>query len=154
MIIKANMNSVHTTDNSIEVPSTNPYHAPVGTFHATVREVRKSGCGRPMVRFTFGLHVPSSSIEFRAKLDLHENMNSGSDLWHLICKLVGRKTVQDCKGGKFDLNTLVGLQCVVETGHIYNDEDEHDFPLVVVRDVQETGTLVTTTGNCKASIKE
>jgi hypothetical protein len=154
MIIKTSMYTARTADNSIDVPLQNPYHAPVGTFHAIVREARKGGSGRPTVRFTFGLNVPGSSTEYRANLELVESMNSGSDLWHLLCKLVGRKAVQECKGGKFDLNTLVGLQCAVETGHIYNDEAEHDFPFVVVRDVQEAGSLVTSTGNCKASIKK
>ena len=147
------MYSARTADNSVDVPSQNPYHAPAGTFHAIVREVRKAGFGRPMVRCTFGLQVPGASIEYRANLDLLENMHPGSDLWNLACKLVGRKAVQDCKGGKFDLNTLVGLPCVVETGHVYNDEGEHDFPFVFVRSVQEPYTLVTPNVPCNASIK-
>lgn len=154
MIINASRNPAATAENSIEVPPKNPYHAPAGTFHATVREVIKLGFGRAMVRFTFDLQAPHSSTPFRANLELAENMNSGSPLWQVLYTLVGSRAVKKCEGGKFDLNTLIGQPCVIETGHIYNDESEHEFPFVVVRSVQEPNTLICESGNCKASIKE
>jgi len=154
MIIKATMNPAPTADNTIDVPPKSLFHAPQGTFHATVREVRRGGWGRAMVKFTFELNVPRSSTPYRANLELAENMNSGSDLWHVLCKLAGRKAVEKCEGGKFDLDTLIGLPCVVVTEHIYNEEANHEFPFVVVRSVQEPCTLVCESSNCKASIKE
>jgi len=154
MIIKVSRNPAATAENSIDVPPKSPYHAPAGTFHATVREVIRLSFGRPTVKFTFDLQVPRFSTLFRANLELAENMNSGSPLSQVLRTLVGIRAVEKCEGGKFDLNTLIGLPCVVETGHIYNDEGEHDFPFVVVRSVQPPYTLVCEPGNCKASIKE
>jgi hypothetical protein len=90
----------------------------------------------------FNVNVPGSNVQYLAKLDLPENLNEGSDLWNVLCRLITRKRLQDCSGSQFDLNTLIGLPCDLEIGHITDKAEDYEFPLVVVLDIQPAGTLV------------
>jgi len=139
--------STPAQDNTIPVPKQTTFHTPAGPFNASIRSVSKKfrlggDSSIPFLRFVFTVHVPNAKLDYLAKLDVPANMNEGSELWNLLLRLVGRKALQDCSGGKLDLNALVGLSCDIEVEHVPGKEDRYDFPLVIVTDVREPGSLV------------
>jgi len=145
MIIKLN-EAAYKASNTIEVPRQTSFHTPEGRYSATIRSVKRTrqswSSQHPIIRIILNVNVLGSNIKYLAKLDLQENLNEGSDLWNVLCRLVGRKALRDCSGGKFDLDTLVGLACDIETQHSYDYKDDHEFPLVLVTDLTEAGGLV------------
>ena len=153
MIIKATLRPADSqAGNTIEVPLQTSFHTPEGRFPASIRSTKKGSqswsSNQPMIRFIFNVNVPGSNIQYLAKLDLPENMNEGSDLWNVLCRLVGRKVLQECSGKTFDLNKLVGTPCDIETQHNHEYREDHDFPLVIVTDLQETGTWEAANAKC------
>ena len=133
--------------NIIAVPRQTTFHTPAGQYSATIRSVskkiRQTGTSSlPFVRFVFTVHITNANIDYLAKLDVPENMSEGSDLWNVLCRLLGRKALQDCSGAKFDLNTLAGLSCDIEVDHVRGKQERYDFPLVMVTDLREAGGLV------------
>ena len=148
MIIKATLNPDSTQSrNTIEVPRQTSFHTPEGVHSAVIRSVSKrfrqaGGSSVPVVRFLFSVNAPGALVDYLAKLDLKQDLNEGSELWNVICRLVGRKRLQECSGKEFDLDSLVGMQCDIEINHIRGRADEHDFPFVVVSDLMEAGSLV------------
>jgi hypothetical protein len=145
MIIKPN-EAIYEASNTIEVPQQTSFHTPAGQFSATIRSIKRTrrswSSQHPIIRFIFNVNVPGSNVQYLAKLDLQENLQEGSDLWNVLCRLVGRKALRDCSGGQFDLNKLVGLSCDIETQHSYDNKEDHEFPLVLVTDLTEAGGLV------------
>ena len=146
MIIRATSNP-GSQPNTIEVPKQTTFHTPAGQYNATIRSVskkiRQTGTSSiPFVRFVFTVHVPNANVDYLAKLDLPENMSEGSDLWNVLCRLVGRKALQDCSGAKYDLDSLVGLSCDIEVDHVRGKQERYDFPLVLVTNLQTGGSLV------------
>jgi hypothetical protein len=128
-------------DNTIEVPKQTTFHTPTGQYNATLRSVSKKtrqtrDSSLPFIRFVFNVHVPQANLDYLAKLDLPENMNEGSELWNVLCRLVGRQCLQDCSGATFDLNMLVALACDIEVDHVRGKQDRYDFPLVVVTNLR------------------
>ena len=151
MIIRATLDPGPTPDNTIEVPKQTSFHTPIGKYNAAIRSVskkiRQGGTSSiPFIRLVFNVHVTGANLDYLAKLDLPENMNEGSELWNVIYRLLGRKALQDCSGGTFDLNTLVGLPCDVEVDHVRGKQERYDFPFVIVTDLREAGALVKKNG--------
>jgi len=77
-----------------------------------------------------------------AKLELRLDLNEGSELWNLICRLIGRQALQDSSGGQFNLESLNGLPCDLGIDHNLDKAGDHPFPLVIVTDVRAAGRLV------------
>ena len=147
MIIKATLNPGTQSGNTIEVPRQTSFHTPHGTHSAVIRSVttrsrQTISSSFPIVRIVFSVHVPGALVDYLAKLDLKADMNEGSDLWNVICRLVGRKRLQECSGKEFDLDSLVGIPCDIEVEHVWGKTEQHDFPFVVVSDLREAGALV------------
>ena len=131
----------------IDVPRQSSWHVPRGSYSSTIRSVNLAhrlavDYTTRIARIIFNVHVPGSNIDYLAKIELRLDLNEGSELWNLICRLVGRKALQDCSGGKFNLEQLVGLACDIEIDHNCDNQGEHEYPLVIVTDIQETGRLV------------
>ena len=146
MIIKATQNPP-AADNTIEVPRQTSFHTPTGNYNANIRSIcrqMKHGAdsSTPSVRIVFSVHVPNCNIDYLAKLDVPENMHEGSPLWNIICRLLGRQVLQECSGGQFDLNRLVGCSCDIEIDHVHTHADRYDFPFVIVTDLREPSRLV------------
>jgi hypothetical protein len=59
-----------------------------------------------------------------------------------LCRLLGRKALEDCSGRQFNLRSLKDIECGIEIEHIFDDSDDYEFPLVIVCDIQRAGTLV------------
>lgn len=95
-----------------------------------------------MVKIVFNVHVPNSKVDYLAKIELKLDLNEGSELWNLLCRLISRKALQECSEGKFNLEQLIGLECDIEIDHNCDRAEEHGFPLVIVTDVQEAGGLI------------
>lgn len=132
----------------IDVPRQTSWHVPRGTYSGSIRSVNLKHClagnsNTPNVRVTFNVHVPGSNIDYLSKVDLRLDLNEGSELWNLICRLLSRKVLQDSSGGQFNLESLVGLPCDLEISHNFDKAEDYAFPLVIVTDVQEEGRLVT-----------
>ena len=145
MIIRR-LNPGVTPSNTIEVPRQTSFHIPQpGAYSANIRAVSKrtrQGSDSSFVRFLFGVHVPNANVDYLAKLDLATNLTEGSDLWLVVCCLVGRKRLQECSDGEFNLDSLVGVSCDIEIEHIHDSLGRYEFPLVVVTNLKEAGSLV------------
>lgn len=131
----------------VEVPRQSSWHVPKGPHLATIRSVNLAhrlavDFSSKVARIIFNVHVPNSNVDYLAKVELRLDMNEGSELWNLLCRLVGRKALQDCSGSKFNLEQLAGLACDIKIDHNSEKQGEHEFPLVIVTDVQEAGRLV------------
>ena len=147
MIIRATLHQVPQPDNTIAVPKQTSFHTPTGLHNATIRSVSQkfrqaTDSSTPFIRIVFNVQVPNAHLDYLAKLDVAANMHEGSDLWNIICRLLGRRALQDCSGSTFDLNRLVGLACDIEIDHVRGQEERYAFPLVIVTDLREAGTLV------------
>jgi len=130
----------------VEVPRQSSWHVPKGSYPSTIRSVNLANrfggySTTQIVRIIFNPRVPNSNLEYLAKTELKLDLNEGSELWNLICRLIGRKVLQDCSGGNFNLQSLVGLECDIEIDHNCDKAEDYDFPLVIVADVQEAGRL-------------
>lgn len=133
----------------VDVPRQTSWHVPRGSYPSLIRSVslanRLGGYSNtPIVRIVFNPQVPGSQLEYLAKLELKLDLHEGSELWNLLRRLIGRQALQDCSGQKFNLETLVGMACDIEIDHNYDKAETFDFPLVIVTDVQEAGTLTMT----------
>jgi len=130
----------------VDVPLQTSFHVPSGTYRAVVSHIstrsRYASSSQPMIKILFGVDVPDTNINYLAKVELKLDMSEGSDLWNVLCRLIGRKALLDASGGTFNLNTLIGEPCDVEIEHIMDDAADHEFPLVVVANIQAAGTLV------------
>ena len=131
----------------VEVPRQSSWHVPKGSYSASIRSFNLAhrlavDFSSRIVRIIFNVHVPNSNVDYLAKVELRLDLNEGSELWNLLCRLIGRKALQGCSGGKFDLEKLVGMGCDIEIDHKCDKQGEHEFPLVIVTDVQEAGRLV------------
>ena len=147
MTIIRNQECISHSPLELDVPRQSSWHVPRGSYHAHIRSVQPSH--RLAVDFTtrlakiiFNVHVPNTQLDYLAKIELRLDLREGSELWNLLCRLIGRKALQDCSEGKFNLEQLVGLECDVEIDHNCDRAEEHGFPLVIVTDVQEAGRLV------------
>ena len=131
----------------VDVPRQTSFHIPVGLYLALIRSVslrsRQSGkASIPYLHLLFTVLVPNANVDYLAKIDFKLDLNEGSDLWNVLCRLIGRKLLQDSSGKQFDLESLVGTACDLEIGHITDKAEDYEFPLVVVLDIQAAGTLV------------
>jgi len=131
----------------IDVPRQTSWHVPRGSYTGSIRSVnvkfRIAGNSNTRIaRIVFNVNVPGSILDYLAKLELRLDLNEGSELWNLICRLIGRQALQDSSGGQFNLESLVGLPCDLEIDHNFDKAEDHPFPLVIVTDVQEAGRLV------------
>jgi hypothetical protein len=137
----------HSPCLEVDVPRQSSWHVPKGQYQAHIRSVNLAhrlavDFTTRLVKIVFNVNVPNSQLDYLAKIELRLDLNEGSELWNLLCRLIGRKALQDCSGSKFNLEQLVGLECDVEINHNCDRQEEHDFPLVIVTDVQEPGRLV------------
>jgi hypothetical protein len=134
------------TPNTIEVPRQTSFHIPrPGAYSSTIKSVSKKirlTDSVPFIRILFNVQVPGANLDYLAKLDLKQDMNEGSDLWNVVCRLVGRKALQECSESEFDLNSLVNLSCDIEVDHVVDKDARYECPLVVVTNLKEAGTLV------------
>jgi hypothetical protein len=134
------------TPNTIQVPRQTSFHIPrPGAYSSTIKSVSKKirlTDSIPFIRFLFNVHVPGANLDYLAKLDLKQDMNEGSDLWNVIHRLVGRKALQECSESEFDLNSLVNLPCDIEVDHVVDRDGRYEFPLVIVTNLKEPGSLV------------
>ena len=131
----------------IDVPRQTSWHVPRGPYSSTIRSINLAhrlavDFSSRIARIIFNVHVPNSNIDYLAKIELRLDLNEGGELWNLLCRLVGRKALQDSSGGKFNLEQLVGLACDIEIDHNCDNQGDHQFPLVIITDVQEAGRLV------------
>ena len=147
MIIRPTHTGTNPVSNTIAVPRQSSWHVPTGNYRATIRSANKKfrqgfSSSIPIVRLVLGLTVPGSSIDYLVKLDLQQDLNEGSDLWNVICRLKTRKALQDCSEAEFDLDSLVNTPCDVEIDRVNARADNYDFPFVYVADLREAGALV------------
>lgn len=129
----------------IDVPRQTSWHVPRGSYQGSIRAINlasRFGGNTRTVRVTFNVNVPGSNIDYLAKVDLRLDLNEGSDLWNLVCRLMGHRALQESSGQQFNLEALVGLPCDLEIDHNYDRAEEYAFPLVIVTDVQEPGRMV------------
>lgn len=130
----------------VDVPLQSSFHVPSGTYHAVVRHIstkpRYATTSRPMLKIVFGVDVPDTNIDYLAKIELKLDLSEGSDLCNVIGRLMGRKALLDASGSTFNLNALIGEMCDLEIEHIMDNAAEHEFPLVVVANIRNHGTLV------------
>ena len=140
---------IHSSNPALEVdvPRQSSWHVPSGSYHATIRSVLPShrlavDFTTRLVKIIFNVHVPNSPLDYLAKVEFRLDMREGSELWNLLCRLIGRRAIQDCSGSKFNLEQLVGLECDVEIEHNFDRAEDHSFPLVVVTNITEFGRLV------------
>lgn len=157
MTIRAT-NAGSTPSNLVDVPLQTSFHVPAGQYRATIqsssRKTRQSGSSTVHFRrILFHVAVPNARFQYLAKLDLKEDLNQGSDLWNVISRLLGKKALQDCSGGTFDMNTLNGVTCDIQIDHVTDNADEYDFPLVLVTEVKESGGLLKSEENETAKLK-
>ena len=139
--------NTHSSALEVDVPRQTSWQVPRGRHQATIRSVQPAhrlavDFTTRLVKIIFSVHVPNSQLDYLARIELRLDLREGSELWNLLCRLIGRKALQDCSGGKFNLEQLVGLECDVEIDHNCDRQEEHDFPLVIVADVTESGRLV------------
>jgi hypothetical protein len=119
---------------TVNVPKLTSFHVPQGPHSATIKSAskkrRESGRSSiPIVRLVFAVHIPDPKFNYLAKVDFEEDLNEGGALWNVLCRLLGRKALEDCSGSQFNLRTLKDLECDVEIEHIYDDSDDYEFPL-------------------------
>lgn len=141
--------NIHSSNSpfEVDVPRQSSWHVPTGSYHATIRSVLPShrlavDFTTRLVKVIFNVQVPQSQLDYLAKLELRLDMREGSELWNLLCRLIGRRAIQDCSGSKFNLEQLEGLECDIEIDHNFDRAEDHSFPLVIVSDVAEFGRLV------------
>lgn len=151
MIIRATLNPGAQPDNTIEVPKQTSFHTPIGKYGASIRSASRIVKQRryssvSFVRLVFNVQIPNTNVNCLAKFDLADNMNEGSDLWNVICRLLGRESLQECSGGTLDLNTLIGLSCDIEVDHVRGQQEQYDFPFVIVTDLRGAEDLVKLSG--------
>ena len=132
---------------AVDVPRQSSWHVPISSYTGSIQSVklRNHFAGPnsiPLVRITFKLVSPGSNLDYLAKVDLKLDLTENSDLWNVICRLLGRKALQDCLGGTFDLQQLVGMQCDVAIDHVLTRAEQYAFPYVIVTNVQAAGALV------------
>lgn len=133
--------------NTIQVPRQTSFRVPrpgsySSNIRAVTRKLKHSGdSSTRFIRFLLNVIVPGSNIDYLAKLDLKEDLHEGSELWNVLCRLIGRARLQELSGSSLDLDSLVGLPCDIEVDYVYGI-GEHDFPLVMVTNIQPAGTLV------------
>ena len=143
MVIHYNNSSSPVPSLQIEVPRQTSWHAPQGSYSATIRSVKViPRFGFNLSRIIFNVHVPGSNLDYLSKVDLRLDLTEGSDLWNLICTLINRKALQDSSGATFDLERLVGLECDISISHNTDHAEDYAFPLVLVTDVAGRGDLV------------
>jgi hypothetical protein len=134
----------------IDVPRQTSFRIPnPGQYTSLIRSItlkhrQSTTHSIPFVRIGLAVQVPGAEVDYMAKIDLKLDLSEGSDLWNVICRLKGRKALQDASGKQFDLDTLIGTLCDIEVEHIWDKADDYDFPLVVVTNLQLAGTLVKT----------
>ena len=132
---------------TVNVPKLASFHVPRGPHTSTIKSVtrRRKETARSsisIVRFVFSPHIADPKFNYLAKIDFKEDMSEGSDLWNVLCRLVGRKALEDCSGGQFNLRSLEGIECDIEIEHVYDGDCEYEFPLVKICDIQRAGMLV------------
>jgi hypothetical protein len=135
---------------TVDVPRQVSFRIEPGRYRAAIsglrpKERQNNRSSTPFVRILLSVTVPNNTkFDYIAKYDLKKDMNEGSDLWNVLCRLIGRKRLEDCSGSSFDLNSLIGTECDIEIGHVCDHSDNYDYPLVVVTDIQASGRLVQT----------
>ena len=132
---------------TVDVPRQTSFYVPADSYSAAIRSVsirsrQNSRASIPFVHLLFTVNVPGADVEYLAKIDFKLDLNEGSDLWNILCRLIGQKRLQDCSGKQFDLQSLVGLACDLEIGHVHDDAEDYPYPLVVILDIQPAGRLV------------
>lgn len=131
----------------VSIPKDTSFHIPEGKYRATIRNIERkyvekaNGTGE-VLKFFFEVQVPSQQKTINlAKLELREDMSTGSELRNLLTRLLGQETVSGAAGSKLSLDTLVGNEVEVEIEHVItNKRDDYAYPLVKVRDVQKITT--------------
>lgn len=131
----------------VDVPRQTSWHVPRGQYFASIQSVNVLNrlakvTSVKIVRLVFKVHVPKAALDYLAKIELKLDLNEGSELWNLLCRLLGRKAMQDRSGQTINLESLAGLVCDVEIDHNSDQIENYSFPLVFVADVQEAGRLV------------
>ena len=129
--------------NTIAVPKQTSFHIPrPGAYSSTIRSITKKTGLRSFIRLVFNVQVPNADLDYLAKLDVPQDMREGSELWTVLCQLLGRKRLQELSGKALDLDALVGVACDIEVEHVVDRDGGYEFPLVVVTNLREAGTLV------------
>lgn len=142
-----NNNVRPATSLEVDVPRQTSWHVPKGQHPSHIRTVSLvnrlgSSASNKNVRIVFSVQVPNTNLDYLAKIETKLDLNEGSELWNLICRLVGRRALQESSEGKLNLEQLVGLACEIEIDHNCDKAEEHGFPLVIVTDVKEAGKPV------------
>jgi len=154
-------NTSHNTSGNlvVTVPKESTFKLPEGKYSAKIKSVRKldkqSARGpTTFVRFHFLANVPGlERFDCLAKADFPLNLESGTDLRNIINRLLGKAYLTSLSGQQFGLDALVGTECEIEVEHVNLDSRESfDFPLVVVRNIQEPGSMCLTS-TIKPSVK-
>lgn len=123
-----------------EVPRDPRFELPEGRFAARISEIKRmvkqTGRGpQDWIRILFDVQVPGISEQYDAmagrnfKLDL----NRGSDLRNWLTGLLGPDFFKERAGQKMTLDSLIGINCVVELVHFYGKG--YDTPHVQVAKV-------------------
>jgi hypothetical protein len=112
------------------------FNLPEGTFNAVISKVasRKKldgDDGQECVRILFDVEVPSlSNLDCMAGINLPLQLHQGSELYNFLKRLFGSEFVKEMSGKNFNLETLVGTECVVELVHCHTSK--YEKPLVKV----------------------
>ena len=133
---------------TVTVPQESTFKVPEGKYSAQIKSVRKldkqnARGSNAFIRFLFLVNVPGlERFDCLAKADFPLNLDNGTDLRNIINRLLGKDYLANLSGQQFSLDALNGLGCEIEVEHVSLDSRENfDFPLVVVRDIQRTGTM-------------
>jgi len=134
----------------VPVQKDSNFRIPENRYRAKIINVNKicveklNGPGE-MVKLLFEVQVPSLPNTLNlAKVEFKLDMNCGSELRNILTRLFGKQALADAAAcGSFDLEKLVGMEVDIEIEHIItNRRDDYEYPLVKIRDIQPSGTLV------------
>ncbi len=132
-----NHNEKDSTMITAEIPRDTTFQLPEGEFVARIaaikRMVRQSGDGpQDWVRFLFDVQVPglSERSDAMAGRNFKLDLNQGSELRNWLTEFLGPVFFKEHAGEPFRLDSLIGIDCVVQLVHFQGTG--YKKPLVVV----------------------
>jgi hypothetical protein len=140
--------SVHQSSQSprrnsleIPVPSTSAFHLPEGIYQAQIYQIKTiyketANGTEEWIRLLFDVRIPGRNDECMAKADYKKSLEFGLPLRNVITRLLGKAALEEAAGQNFNLDRLIGYECLIELAH----DDRHNkkkyiHPLVVVRNI-------------------
>jgi len=129
----------------IEVPKEITFELPEGNFAARISNVKvcpkQTAKGmEDWVRILFEVKIPGMEhLNTLAGRNFKLNLHPGSDLRNFLGGLLGVRFFLNTSGQKFNLETIIGMECEVKLEHFTGKD--YEKPLVVVAAVFPPGSL-------------